>query len=383
MLKLILIAALFATRAFAACASGFIQITDPFLNPNSTPWRGSIVYTLAYNTTVAGATVVGARQQFNVTSGISICLAPGLYAPVILNQGGFSAPITNSWGVPVSGGPYTVAQIQGNITLQGTFGSVALSGTPLAGQVPTAISSAAAIWQTPAAGGLLQSNTVTVSSAQLLSNSPIVLVPAAGSGMVVFPVAIRIKLAFGTVAYAARDSGPYLWWGSNTGQFISFGTLDTTARPFDVLFASITSAFYVSGLSAWNSMNMNAGFPPSAYDNNPIVLQEEQTFTLNCGPVLTAVATVPGTGYLVGNQVQPGSPLGIGNGDAVLTVSSVNGGGGITGLTITDPGSANDAGLGNRTSNITGSGSGARITTTVQSGDSTLLVTTWYTVAPL
>ena len=117
MLKRILIAAFFASRAFAACASGFIQITDPFLNPNGSPWSGSIVYTLAYNTTATGATIVGAQQQFNVTSGISICLAPGLYAPVILNQGGTSFPITNAWGVPVSGGPYTVAQIQGNITL--------------------------------------------------------------------------------------------------------------------------------------------------------------------------------------------------------------------------------------------------------------------------
>jgi hypothetical protein len=125
---------------YAACASGFISIVDAFQLPNSQPWTGSIVYTLAYNTTVAGATIVNARQQFNVTNGISICLAPGIYTPVTLNQSGFNYGITQSWGVPNSGGPYTIAQIQGIINLNsglapagllsyGTFYSAA--GTPL------------------------------------------------------------------------------------------------------------------------------------------------------------------------------------------------------------------------------------------------------------
>lgn len=154
-----LLAASLSGVATAACTSGFISIIDPFLNPNATPWSGSIVYTLAYNTTVAGATIVGSRQQFNVTSGINLCLAPGLYSPVTLQQGGFSFSITNSWGVPASGGPYTIAQIQGNITLQ--------------------------------APGL-QSNTITVTNAQMLAlnATAITLVPALGPGIVAFPTRI-------------------------------------------------------------------------------------------------------------------------------------------------------------------------------------------------
>jgi hypothetical protein len=159
--------------AYAACASGFIQITDPFLNPNGTPWSGSIVYTLAYNTTVAGATIVGARQQFNVTSGISICLAPGLYAPVVLNQGGFSSPITNSWGIPASGGPYTIAQIQGNITLQ----------------VP----------------GVLMSRTVlTQAQVLLLNTTPQTFVPPPGAGFAVQPVSIIVTQT-GSATYLTGD----------------------------------------------------------------------------------------------------------------------------------------------------------------------------------
>jgi hypothetical protein len=152
----LLLAASFSGVATAACTSGFISIIDPFLNPNATPWSGSIVYTLAYNTTVSGATIVGARQQFNVTNGINLCLAPGLYSPVSLQQGGFSYTITNSWGVPTSGGPYTIAQIQGNITLQ-----------------------------SPA----LLSSTVMLTQAQLLAlqTVPVILVPAPAANQIIEP----------------------------------------------------------------------------------------------------------------------------------------------------------------------------------------------------
>lgn len=183
MLKRILIAALFAARAYAACASGFIQITDPFLLPNAAPWSGSIVYTLAYPTTVAGSSVPAAQQQFNVTSGISRCLAPGLYTPVQLFQGGTSFAVTQAWGVPVSGGPYTIAQISSNVTLMGSFGSVVLSGTPSAGQVPTATSPTAATWQTPASGAIL-STRVTLQQSDILNLStiPVTLIGAPGAG---------------------------------------------------------------------------------------------------------------------------------------------------------------------------------------------------------
>lgn len=134
------------------CDAGFISIVDPFLNPDGSQWTGSITYTLRYATTVAGAFVVNAEQQFNVSNGINLCLAPGLYT-VVMQQSGFTFSITSEWGVPVSGGPYTVAEISSNVTLQGSFGAVMLTGTPSTGQVPTAISPTAATWQTPGGGG--------------------------------------------------------------------------------------------------------------------------------------------------------------------------------------------------------------------------------------
>ena len=108
------------------CDTGFINIVDPFLNPDSTVWTGSITYTLQYATTVAGATLVEARQVINVSDGIDICLAPGLYT-VVYNQSGQRLPVTSQWTVPPTGGPYTIADLEGvgpvtgSLTVTGPF----------------------------------------------------------------------------------------------------------------------------------------------------------------------------------------------------------------------------------------------------------------------
>lgn len=231
MLKRILIAGLFLAAHAFGCASGFISIVDSFLLPNGTAWSGSIVYTLGYNTTAAGATIVNSRQQFNVTSGINICLAPGLYTPVVMNQGGISFPVTQSWGVPSSGGPYTIAQIQGNITLQSNG---------------------------------LQSNTVTVSNAQMLAlnAAAVTLVPAPSANIVLVPARIVIEqqnatyvsddqllfIAAGTFSMhtVVGDFGPlsgmggtyldsYFFPGTINGQAASYAGLPLIAYADDVV----------------------------------------------------------------------------------------------------------------------------------------------------
>jgi hypothetical protein len=194
---LLLGAALTSQRpAEAACASGFISIVDPFLLPNSTPWSGSIVYTLAYNTTVAGATIVGSRQQFNVANGVNICLAPGLYTPVTMNQGGISYTVTQSWGVPATGGPYTIAQIQGTVALS---------------------------------QGQLYSNTVTLTNSQVLAlqTIPVVLVPAPAANVVIMPERIGIEIQN---CYYSTPS-QVLWIGA--GATIGSSTVIGDFGPFD------------------------------------------------------------------------------------------------------------------------------------------------------
>lgn len=217
MRKVFILGILASVQLFGACAPGFISIVDPFLNPNGTAWSGSIVYTLAYNTTVAGATVVGARQQLNVTGGINICLAPGLYSPVSLQQSGFSYVITNSWGVPTSGGPYTIAQIQGNITL---------------------------------IGDSLLSNTVTISNSQMLSANTvaITLLPALGPGIV--PYVVRVFVEQKNAYYVTGDQQLILGFGT-IGSNTEIGSLGfLTGSTYAVALNSYFLAGTISGQSS-------------------------------------------------------------------------------------------------------------------------------------
>lgn len=119
-MKKLLILALFALPAFSACNSGLVSIVDPFLNPDGTAWTGSITYTFAYNAVNGAATTPPTKQQINVVNGLSLCLIPGLYQPVVLQQSGQRNPVTTQWGVR-TGGPYTYAQIAASATFTSTL----------------------------------------------------------------------------------------------------------------------------------------------------------------------------------------------------------------------------------------------------------------------
>jgi hypothetical protein len=166
------------------CDTGFINIVDPFLNPDSTVWTGSITYTLQYATTVAGATLVEARQVINVSDGIDICLAPGLYT-VVYNQSGQRLPVTSQWTVPPTGGPYTIADLEGvgpvtgSLTVTGPF--IAMSTVTM-----TSLINAAA------------RPYVATDSVGLLSTGNLALVAISGSAS---------DLASGTVAAARGGAG--------------------------------------------------------------------------------------------------------------------------------------------------------------------------------
>lgn len=166
------------------CDTGFINIVDPFLNPDSTVWTGSITYTLQYATTVAGATLVEARQVINVSDGIDICLAPGLYT-VVYNQSGQRLPVTSQWTVPPTGGPYTIADLEGvgpvtgSLTVTGPF--IAMSTVTM-----TSLINAAA------------RPYVASDSVGLLSTGNLALIAISGSAS---------DLASGTVAAARGGAG--------------------------------------------------------------------------------------------------------------------------------------------------------------------------------
>jgi hypothetical protein len=183
-------------------------------------------------------------------------------------------------------------------------------------------------------GGLLLSNTVTITPAQLIdAATPITLVPAAGAGLVVFPVAIRWRLVPGAGPFPYQepsDGGPYVWWQNNANPFneIFFSNAaDNSAVGFIQLITD--SAQWKSGTQSSFIAN------PSFYTNQPLVLQPIGGDSLDRGPILTATINAPGTGYLVNDLVAPSGPSDF---DGILRVTSVNGGGGVTGLAISAPG---------------------------------------------
>lgn len=264
-----------------ACDSGFISIVDPFLNPDGSHWTGSITYTLLYATTVAGQTIVNAEQQFNVVNGINLCLAPGLYN-VQLQQSGFPYAVTQQWGVPVSGGPYTVAEISSNVTLQGSFGGVTLTGTPSAGQVPTAVSASAATWQNGGGGaGLLQVATVTITQAEVLAinDTPIEVVPAQGAGKVIFVTGGVVQVK-GNANYTVDDQTLYLELGGNQIlDFLAFGGSTGNANNLLANFAVGANGYFVNA---------------SLFENQPIMAT-----TLDANPTGTGGDVVVTVYYVV------------------------------------------------------------------------------------
>lgn len=160
-----------------------IQITDPFLLPDGSNWTGTIIYTLLYATTLNGSTVVGAQQAIQVTNGISIQLAPGLYT-VQLNQSGLRDVITAQWGVPTSGGPYTVAEISSNVTLQ-------------------------------AAGSQIATTILTEAQVLALHTTPQACVPSPGAGFAIQPLSINVSQA-GSASYSVTgDESLFFGLGSN------------------------------------------------------------------------------------------------------------------------------------------------------------------------
>lgn len=228
--------------------------------------------------------------------------------------------------------------------------------------------------------GLLQTTTVNLTQADILAlaDTPFVTVPAPGVGNVIFPILMRWKLTWVSRVYSeSNNGGPYVWWGDRNN---AFGNIA------NVLFAPGSGA---QGQTVAQPSLINYGSVtpqnPAGYTNTPLTLQLlSPTDTLNRGPIQTAAVNDPGSGYAPGDQVSPNYAGGGGAGSnaGVLTVSSVDGGGGVTGLTITDPGGTSPGANDQPTASITGSGTGLTVDLTVLPGDGLLTVTTWYVVAP-
>lgn len=125
---------------------------------------------------------------------------------------------------------------------------------------------------------------------------------------------------------------------------------------FDQLFNDLTNpAFSVSELEYLMGLYCSMGGRASTF------LLDDPEDDAPRGPIVAVAIAAAGAGYAVGNQLKPLGDVGTG---CVLQVATVNGSGGITGLTIVSGGSYYVSQTGAQLANLSGKGAGATVNTT-------------------
>lgn len=103
---------------------------------------------------------------------------------------------------------------------------------------------------TSALGSNIQSFTVTLSTAQILTSntSPITLIPAQGAGIAIIPIgAWTMKLIFGSAAFATNTTYRYQYNGAASGIFIN-GNYNYGATTYDILNLSNLTSYTPASL---------------------------------------------------------------------------------------------------------------------------------------
>jgi hypothetical protein len=212
--------------------------------------------------------------------------------------------------------------------------------------------------------GLSRTTVVSASDLHTIADTPITVVPAPDAHQFIVVKAVILQL----------NPGAYPFWGTS-GDGLNF-----TYPGISIDVATIVS---LGGFMAAETQTKQAyvpgdWFPPTGTGS---VAGEEVLLVgsgnLDAGPIATSSVNNPGAGYAPGDT----GTLTAGSADATYQVTTVGGGGAVTGFNITAPGQAYDVGT-SGTSPTSGGGDGTFTinVNTVQSGDGDLFVTVLYTL---
>ena len=205
----------------------------------------------------------------------------------------------------------------------------------------------------------------TVISAAALEDSfatPIEIVPAPGPGKMIIPLAWSTELSTGAPQSTGKCGAVY---ATDVASFVSDGTDSQT----------------LVNLGGTSNGYRQAASPAGVYlpyENDALMLIADGALDDSTGGIGAYEITAGGTGYAVADTVR------IGDTGARLTVATISEGGVVTGLTVTNTGSAcviSETPV--ATTKLTGSGNNG-LTLTISglaTPTVTATVTTWYTLA--
>lgn len=213
-------------------------------------------------------------------------------------------------------------------------------------------------------------STVTLSAALLQSSIgfDVIIVAAPGAGKIIVPIIVALSYAFGTHPYQSVSSPA-------DQMLVNYGTdvnIVMEQPPMAGLLTALQSQFSVAGPAFPNGVIQ----VPNSVNKAMLI----HALPYNVGPLLTASVSTGGTGYVVNDT----GSINDGITNPLYKVTSIGAGGAVTGFTLTSPGSGCTVQSG--TTTTTGGaqpGVGINFTVnelTIQLGDGTLKVTTYYQI---
>ena len=256
---------------------------------------------------------------------------------------------------------------------------------------------------TPASAGA-GCNFTTLSSAQIkgLDLTPRTIVGAAGANTIIIPMAALIQGKFGTRAYLPEPAG-LIEFAYNT-----VGNASTAIAAYsdnigggNAIFSNTASAIAFTNTmgvaiagSAWtvgSAVGLTVS-PPSTIVNQPLVVGLSGGDTYNAGPITAVTIAAAGLGYAPNDtfNIDPTQTLSD-SADATGHVTSIGGGGAVTGVAINNAGVSYAVTTANAqtgpypTVHTSGAGNNALTlnVTGATTGDGTGSITVWYVVGTL
>lgn len=194
-------------------------------------------------------------------------------------------------------------------------------------------------------GGVVTTVRFTTGPDKLVPGDTFQILAAPGAGFYWLLQNLTAMYMLGSLPYTnAADTSAFMYYGDPINNVQTMQSIQNT---------NLWLAPFITGDTFFSQVGLTSiTGAPANFVNQPINFVVPQT---NGSPIQAATpGSTPGTGYNIGDELL----IFAGNDDNEITVTSVNGGGGVTGFSITLPGTGNVVGNNIPTGVQSGSGDG-------------------------